>query len=96
MLVAFRYKLRAGSPMQDQKRNFILQTFGAEKQQVDIHSATTTLLTSCDMWGQGGSYISASYQRLNYLTLDCQQAYSGQEEHIPEFIDEDSLPGQGG
>jgi hypothetical protein len=86
-----KYKLRAGSPMEDENRNFILQSFGVDKSLVDNHAATTVLLTSCDMWGLGGDYVSASYQRLPYLTEDCEQAFSGQEEHRPEFVDESVL-----
>ena len=93
MLISLRYRLRASSPMMNEDRDFILQSFGAEKQQVDIHTATTSVLKSDNMWGQGGTYTGASYQRLNYLTLNCQQVFSGQEEHIPDFIDEDEIPG---
>ena len=94
MLISYRYRLRASAPMENYQRNFILQTFGAEKTQIDIYTAKTQLLRSSDMWGQGGNFTGASYQRLNYLNESCQQVFQGQEEHKPDFMDEDSIPWQ--
>lgn len=85
---------------------FIYQTFGAEKGTVIIHSATTKILKSADMQGmkagneedseyRGTTYIRASYSGRGLRTTDGDIVFSGQEEKIPEFIDESQVPGWG-
>ena len=60
-----RYRLRAGSPMPIRGGGFVLHTFMAELSDVDSYVCTESLPGSDQFRGQGGSYISASFSRLN-------------------------------
>jgi hypothetical protein len=59
------YRLRAGSPMPIRDGGFVLHTFKAELSDVDSYICTETLPGSDQFRGQGGSYLSASFSRLN-------------------------------
>jgi len=85
---------------------YIFQTFGADKTIVDVLSATTTLLKSADMQGlkpgdeedpsyRATTYTKASYSGRGLRTTDGDIVYSGQEEHVSEFVDENEVPGWG-
>lgn len=60
-----RYRLRAGAPMPIRGGGFVLHTFKAELSDVDAYLCTEALPGSEQFRGQGGSYISASFSRLN-------------------------------
>lgn len=83
---------------------YILQTFGASRIKVDVKSATTELLKSEDMQGlkpgdeedsnyRETTYTKASYSCRGLRTTDGDIVFSGQEEHVSEFVDEDEVPG---
>jgi hypothetical protein len=83
---------------------YIFQTFGGEKAVIDVYSATTTILKSSDMQGlkpgdeedpayRETTYTKASYSCRGLRTTDGDIVYSGQEEHIAEFIEEEDVPG---
>ena len=71
------------------------QTFGVDKNEVKTYEATRTIPRSDDFIGANinGQYISANFQRLPYLTDDCDQVFSGQTVGRTEFICEDDIPG---
>lgn len=83
-----QYKLRAGSPMATEGGSFVLHTFMAEKLEFDIIAYTTNLKKSSDFRGQGGEFISASYNRLQDGSGN---AFQGKLERNPTYIDEDSM-----
>ena len=88
------YKLRSGGPIPIGSEgtitaDFIVQTFKVEHTEIVIHEATEVLLESDDMAGLGGDYVSASYQRLPFLTAEKQQAFSGSEVKKPTYEEED-------
>ena len=83
---------------------YIYQTFGATKTTIDVHSATTTLLKSSDMQGlkpgdeedssyRASTYTKASYSGRGLRTTDGDIVFSGQEEHVAEFVDESEVEG---
>ena len=83
---------------------FVFQTFGATKTTIVVHSATTELLKSSDMQGmkegneEDASYRNTTYTRASYSgrglrTTDGDIVFSGQEEKVPEFVDESQVPG---
>jgi len=88
------YKLRSAGPVPigDEgtvDEDFIVQTFKVEHSEITVHEATEVLLESNDMTGLGGEYVSASYQRLPFLTAEAQQAFSGSEIKKPTYEEED-------
>jgi hypothetical protein len=83
---------------------YVYQTFGAQKTVVDVFDATTQLLKSEDMQGlkpgneespayRDSTYTQASYSGRPLRTTTGTMVFSGQEEHVSEFIDEDDVPG---
>lgn len=87
-----------------QASGYIYQTFGASKTIVDIYDATTTFLKSADMQGlkpgdeedpsyRNSTYVRASYSGKALRDTDGTIVYSGQEEHVQSFIEEDEVPG---
>ena len=95
MLIQYRYRMRAGNPMPATVNRFFYQTFMAEKIQIDVYEAKKAkdLLVTDDFRGRGGNFISASYNQLPYKDLDGDKVFSATEEHIPEFIEEEEVPG---
>lgn len=92
-----QYRLRAGAPMPVGRTNlgsssyagqFVLHTFGAERNYVDMYDCTTDLPASSEFRGQGlsGQYISASYSRLG--TKDGAY-FQGRNVLVPDYIEED-------
>ena len=86
--------------------SYVFQTFGGQKTTVDVKDATTVLLKSADMQGlkpgdeEDPNYIATTYTKASYSgrglrTTDGDIVFSGQEEHILEFIDEEEVPGWG-
>lgn len=86
------FTLRSAGPVPVSPGTFIVQTFGVEKTTIKTYEATTRLLKTEDMAGQpGGEYISASYQRLPYLTGGGEQIFGGTEIEKPTFEDDHEL-----
>jgi len=85
-----QYKLRASAPMPIAQGYFVLHTFGAEINDIDIFNCTQVLPSSSDFRGQGldGGLISASFSRLGDRTGNY---YQGRQVYAPEYIDEDEL-----
>jgi hypothetical protein len=83
------YKLRAGPAMPTMVRGaFVLHTFMAEKNVVDMIACTDELPKSEEFRGQGGELISANYTRLN---VKGGEIFSGKKVYAPEYIDEDDI-----
>lgn len=59
------YRLRAGAPMKIRSGGFVLHTFMAELTDIDTYVCTESLPGSDQFKGQGGSYMSANFSRLN-------------------------------
>lgn len=91
----YTYRLRSSGAVPINPGQFLAQTFGADKNQVKTYEATETITRSDDFTGAdvNGLYISASFQRLPYLTEFRNQVFSGQTVGKTEFIDEDAIPG---
>jgi len=86
---AQQYRLRAGSPMPTQQTGrFVLHTFMAEMNDIDVIACTSTLPGSEDFRGQGGSMMSANFSRLNIKGGD---VFNGKIVYAPEYIDEDVI-----
>lgn len=83
-----QYRLRAGAPMPVGSRRFILHTFMAEKNDVDLILYTETLPGSDQFRGQGGTYMSANFSRLANIGG---QSFSGKIVHDVEYIEEDAI-----
>jgi hypothetical protein len=92
-----QYRLRAAAPMPVGGTNygsasfaageFVLHTFGAEVNDVDIYDCTTVLPASSDFRGQGlgGNLISASFSRIG----DKSGSYfQGRKVYAPSYVDE--------
>ena len=79
------------------KGEFIVQTFGVDRNKIRLWPSTTTLPKSDDFTGASfdGEFISASFQRLPFLSSSNQQVFSGQVVYKAEFLDEDDMPGGG-
>jgi len=94
---AYRYRLRSSGLTPTGRGEFIVQTFGADKSKIRLWPATTTLPKSDDFAGASfsGEFVSASFQRLPFLSRGHQQIFSGQVVYKSEFIDEDDIPGGG-
>lgn len=85
--------------------SYVYQTFGAEKTTVDVYEALTELKKSSDMMGQKPTqdiedqgYINTTFSRISYSgralrTTDGDQVYSGSEEHVGQFVEEDEVIG---
>lgn len=88
--VTEQYKLRAGAPMPIAGGTgfFVLHTFMAEKTDVRVYLCTESLPASTEFRGQGGSLMSASFNRL--LSVEG-EVFSGQEVSNPEYIEESEL-----
>lgn len=83
-----QYRLRAGAPMPIGSRRFILHTFMAEKNDLDLIVYTETLPGSDQFRGQGGDYMSASFSRLPDIGG---RSFSGKIVHEIEYVDEDAI-----
>ena len=89
--IGYEYKLRAGSPINvGGGGGGFLQTFMAEKSKVTVKAVVegNDMLNSSDFVGQGGNYVSATYNRYNDVSGD---KFNGREVEKPEYIDEDDL-----
>ena len=84
----YQYRLRCGAPMPIASNNFALHTFMAEKSQMIFDECTSSLPSSKDFRGQGGSLVSAQYSRLGDHSG---VVFSGKKVYSPTYIDEDVL-----
>lgn len=84
------YKLRAGPPMPTKSAGaFVVHTFMVEKGRTEILQCTTSLPSSSDFRGQGGSLMSANFSR---LAIEGGTIFQGKKIYNPVFVDEDQLP----
>jgi len=83
-----QYRLRAGTPMPISGGGFVLHTFMAEVNDIDLFACTSTLPGSEQFRGQGGNMMSASFTRLNVKGGD---VFSGKIVYSPEYVDEDDI-----
>lgn len=84
-----QYRLRAGSPMSvSGQGNFVLHTFMAEVDDIDIISCTTSLPASSEFRGQGGNLMSASFSQLGVRGGN---VFSGRKVYAPNYVDEDDI-----
>ncbi len=81
----YTYRLRAGSPMPIGGPNFILQTFMGEESKVTNYLYTESLPSSEQFRGQGGTRVSASFNRLLDISGD---VYAGKEQFSPVPVEE--------
>jgi hypothetical protein len=85
------YRLRAGNPMPTQEGGrFVLHTFMAEVNDIDIIACTESLPGSEQFRGQGGDYMSANFSR---LATKGGGVFSGRIVRNPDYVDEDSING---
>ena len=84
-----QYKLRASAPMPVAQGYFVLHTFGAEINDIDIYTCTQSLPASSDFRGQGlgGSLVAANFSRLG----DRDGHFQGRKIYTPDYIQEDEL-----
>jgi hypothetical protein len=99
------YKLRAGAPapvcnscpctMTKGSINYILQSFGGEIRYTRNYRATSQLLESEDFIGLNpeAEWETAQYNATQYINNDGEVVFTGQERKIPEFVNEDQIPG---
>lgn len=89
---SYTYKLRSAGPTPVSPGRFVIQTFGVDRNTVVTYPATTTVNRSDDMTGiYGGTYISANWQRLPYLSATGRQLFSGNTVSRPVWFDQDEL-----
>ena len=82
------YRLRAGAPMPVGDRRFILHTFMAEKNDIDLIVYTESLPQSNDFRGQGGTYMIATFSRLPDIGG---HSFQGKITHETQYVEEDDL-----
>lgn len=99
------FKLRAGQPapvcdscpcsMSKGSINYVLQSFGGEIRQTRNYKATSQLLESEDFIGLNpeGEWETAQYNATQYVNSDGEVVFTGQERKIPEYVNEDMIPG---
>jgi hypothetical protein len=75
--------------------NYVLQSFGGEIRQTRNYKATSQLLESEDFIGLNpeASFEGAQYNASQYVNSDGEIVFTGQERKIPEFVNEDEIPG---
>lgn len=84
--VGLQYRLRAGSPMPVMVAgNFVLHTFMAEENTIDIYLHTEDLPSSTEFRGQGGAFMSANFSRLNDRGGN---SFQGKMVHNTVFVEE--------
>jgi hypothetical protein len=94
-----QYRLRAASPMPipqsagcgytpagNTAGYFILQTFGAESNVINIYDCSIDLPESREFRGQNGNLVSANFSRLGDRTGTY---FSGRTVEAPTYIEED-------
>jgi hypothetical protein len=92
-----QYRLRASAPMPVGGTNygspafsageFVLHTFGAEVNEVDLYDCTTELPASSEFRGQGlgGDLVSANFSRIG---AKGGRHFQGRTVHVPTYTDE--------
>jgi hypothetical protein len=83
---SYQYRLRAGAPM-PVAGGFVLHTFMAEVNKIDILMCTESIVGSDQFRGQrrGAELISASYTRLPHRDGNM---FQGKLVYNPSFVDE--------
>jgi len=85
----YQYRLRAGTPMPvTGAGQFKLHTFMAEQNRITTYLYTKSIAGSEEFRGQGGSYMSASYNRLEDITGG---VFAGKVVHEPIYVEEDDF-----
>lgn len=80
------YKLRAGAAMPTKSSGeFVVHTFMAEKNNIEVVQCTNSLPSSSDFRGQGGSLVSANFSRVGVEGGDI---FQGKKMYNPIFIEE--------
>lgn len=94
--ITYSYKLRSAGPVPVTSKEFIVQTFGVDKNKITYYEATTTLPESEDFMGASveATLMSANFQRLPYFDNRCVYLFSGQTVGKTEFISESEMPGE--
>jgi len=86
--IGYEYRLRCGTPMPMLgDKSFVLHTFKAEKNQIEIIACTSTLPSSSEFRGQGGKLMSANYTRLN---IKGGEIFSGKKVYAPTYVTENT------
>lgn len=80
-----QYRLRAGAPMPVGGSGFVLHTFMAEVNDVDMFACTTSIPGSEQFRGQGGNMMSANFTRLN---TKGGIYFSGKIVYAPTYVEE--------
>jgi hypothetical protein len=84
-----QYRLRAGNPMPIASAgSFVIHSFMAETNDIDIHPCATDLPSSSDFRGQGGEFISASFSQ---LPIQGGNYFQGKVVHNPKYVEESAL-----
>ena len=84
-----QYRLRAGAPMPIRGQGeFVLHTFMAEVNKLEVVMCTETLPASTDFRGQGGDLISASFSRIGSKDG---KTFSGQRVYKAVYVDEEEI-----
>ena len=73
-----------------QSGRFVLHTFMAEVNDIDIVACTESLPASSQFRGQGGNIMSANFSR---LATKGGSVFSGRIVYSPDYVDEDSING---
>jgi|WetSurMetagenome_2_1015567.scaffolds.fasta_scaffold856560_1 hypothetical protein len=99
------WRLRASQPMpvcgvcqlvyNASQVRYVIQTFGAEQRAVKSYKATTELLESKDFIGLNpeAEFETANYNATQYITIDGEVLFAGQEKKIATYVDESEIPG---
>jgi len=83
------YKLRAGAAMPTKSSGeFVVHTFMAEKDRIEVLQCTTSLPSSSDFRGQGGSLMSATFSRVGAKGGNI---FQGKKVYNPTFVNEDVM-----
>lgn len=83
-----QYRLRAGAPMPVGGGGFVLHTFMAEINDVDLFACTTSIPGSEQFRGQGGNMMSANFTRLN---TKGGEYFSGKIVYAPTYTEEGGM-----
>jgi hypothetical protein len=91
------WKLRSGGAVPIGGTNFLMQAFGADRNQVDTYVVAVTLPVTEDFTGASvkGKYVQSNFQRLPYVARG-KEIFQGSVTHRAEFRNEREVPGESG
>lgn len=91
------WRLRSAGATPIGRGIFLVQGFGAEKNDIEIYTAATELPETEDFIGANpdANYVQANFQRLPF-SYNGQQIFQGSMTRIPEFKQEYEIPGEEG